>query len=375
MRRLLMILAAALVAPALLGAAPPDPSGERVAHPPIRVRDGATATYQTGYKPSQIRHAYGLDQLSGTGKGQLIAIVDAYGSPTIQKDLAAFSSQFGLPAANLTIAYPQGKPNRTDAGWALETALDVEWAHALAPEANLLLVVSKTNSFANLLSAVDYATSQGAHVVSMSWGGSEFSSEASYESHFNRSGVVFTAAAGDNGSGVLWPAVSPYVVAVGGTTLPLDSSGNLTGAETAWSGSGGGISTYESEPAYQTAYGIASNNHRGVPDVSFDANPNTGAAVYNSTKYYGQRGWFVVGGTSFGAPAWAATIALANQGRTAPLSDGHTALYQAATGSSYPANYRDVASGSNGNAAGTGYDFVTGLGSPLAGNLVPALAR
>ncbi len=375
MRRIFSILAATLLAPALLGFAPPDPNGERTAHPPIHVRDGATATYQTGYQPSQIRHAYGFDQLTATGQNRPIAIVDAYGSPTIQKDLATFNSQFGLPAANLTIAYPQGKPNKVDSGWALETSLDVEWAHALTPNAPILLVVAKTNSFNNLLAAVDYANTHGAAVVSMSWGGSEFSSEASYDYHFTHAGVVYTASAGDNGSGVLWPAASPNVVAVGGTSLPLDAGGNLTGPETAWSGSGGGISGYESEPGYQTSYGIVSNNRRGSPDISFDADPNTGVAVYDSTKYYGQVGWFVVGGTSFGSPSWAALVALADQGRTSSLTDGHAALYQMATGSSYSTDYRDVTGGSNGNPARTGYDFVTGLGSPLAASLVQALTQ
>src|SRR5207247_1098068 len=123
---------------------------------------------------------------------------------------------------------------RPDAGWALEISLDVQWAHAIAPGADILLVEASTNSFSNLLGAVDVAVARGAQVVSMSWGGSEFSSEASYDSHFNVTGVTFTAASGDSGNGVIYPAASPYVVAVGGTTLPLDSSGNLTGSEVAW---------------------------------------------------------------------------------------------------------------------------------------------
>ena len=347
------------------------------AMPLIRVRGDAT-TSPNGYSPTQVRHAYGFDLLTQTGAGQTIAIIDAFNDPTIQSDLATFDSLYGLPAANLTVAMPQGKP-RTDGGWALEISLDVEWAHAIAPQANILLVEAKTNSFSNLLSAVDYAVGQGAQVVSMSWGGSEFSGESSYDSHFNVSGVTFLASSGDKGSGVIYPAASPYVVGVGGTTLPLDSSGNPTSPETAWSGSGGGISSQEAEPGYQSSYPIPNTNgQRGVPDVAYDANPNTGVAVYDSTKYQGQSGWFQVGGTSAGAPQWAGLIALADQGRSTPLSSNNftsSPEYNAAIGTTtYANNYNDIQSGSNGGFSATvGYDFVTGLGSPKAKNLVPYL--
>jgi subtilase family serine protease len=369
----LLALPIALLSLALLGFGPaqqpPQPGGSHYAHPPIHVHGKPSPSQPKGYTPSQIRQAYGIDQLTATGKGQTIAIVEAYGSPTIQHDLDIFDGQFGLRSANLTIAYPQGQTKRTDSGWALETSLDVEWVHALAPDANILLVVAKSNSFADLMGAVDYATSHGAHVVSMSWGGSEFSGETGYDKNFSKSGVVFTASSGDSGSGTLYPAASPYVVGVGGTTLTLDSSNNWA-SETAWSGSGGGTSGYESEPSYQSGYGISSSG-RDVPDVSFDADPSTGVAVYDSAGYQGQKGWFQVGGTSFGAPAWAALFALADQGNSG-LTDGHGALYGLAT-SNYGTDYHDITSGSNGYPAGTGYDLVTGLGSPVANNLVPAL--
>jgi subtilase family serine protease len=347
------------------------------AHPPIHLKRSATSTYQDGYQPSQIRKAYGLDQLSYTGSGQTIAIVDAYGSPTIQNDLATFNQQFGLPAANLSIVYPSGKPKRTDGGWALETALDVEWAHALAPNANIMLVVAKSNSISDLVAAIDYATTHGAQVVSNSWGGSEFSSEASYDSHFQHSGVVYTVSAGDSGAGAEWPAASPYVLSVGGTSLTTDSSGNYV-SESAWSGSGGATSAYEARPAYQNNWTSIVGSQRGIPDIAFDADPYTGVAVYDSTSYQGQSGWFVLGGTSVGAPCWAAMIALADQGRTAPLSnsDVMTQLYNIAgtTGSSgYTTNFHDITSGSNGNSTLPGYDLVTGIGSPKANSLIPAL--
>ena len=360
-------------------------------HPPIHIKKAATVS-PTGLIPNQIRHAYGFDKLNcsytGTfgsstlcGNGQTIAIVDAYDDPNIQNDLNAFSNQFGLPtctSANgcFVKATPQGKP-RSDAGWALEESLDVQWAHAIAPGAKIILVEAKTASFGNLLNAVDYAVNKGANQVSMSWGGSEFSSEANYDFHFNKNNVSFFASSGDSGSGTIYPSVSPYVVSVGGTTLNLDSFGNVT-SETSWTGSGGGTSIYESEQSYQINYGISSNGKRDVPDVSYDANPNTGVPVYDSFGYQGSKGWFQVGGTSAGAPQWAAISAITNTARGTPMSSTSygtdTLLYGAATGSSYSVNYRDITSGNNGGfSAGTGYDLVTGLGSPLSNNLISYL--
>src|SRR2546427_2358716 len=220
------------------------------AFPLNRVVSPSSATV-VGLTPSQIRHAYGFDLLSCSssntcGSGQTVAIVDAFNDPNIQSDLNTFDSQFGLPTCTtsngcFTIATPQGAP-RTNRSWALEISLDVEWAHALAPGAKILLVEAATNSFANLFGAIDYATTQsGVHQVSLSWGGGEFSSEASNDSHFTVSGITFTASSGDGGHGIIYPSASPDVVSVGGTTLNFDPSGNLI-SETAWSGSGGGVS-------------------------------------------------------------------------------------------------------------------------------------
>jgi subtilase family serine protease len=200
----------------------------------------------------------------------------------------------------------------------------------------------------------------------MSWGGSEFSGELSYDSHFtsaNGSAIGFFASSGDNGTGVGWPAVSSNIVGVGGTTLNLNADGTIA-SETAWSGSGGGISAYNTEPSYQTTYGVASNGRRGVPDVSYDADPNTGFPVYDSYGYNGQYGWFQVGGTSAGAPQWAAINAVGG-------NVANPKLYIDAT--SFPADFRDIISGTNGSCgnvctAKTGYDFVTGLGSPATYN-------
>lgn len=219
--------------------------------------------------------------------------------------------------------------------------------------------------------------------MSLSWGGPEFAGEWAFDRHFAQPGVTFVAAAGDGGSGPLYPAASPLVLAVGGTSLPLDASGNRIGPETAWSGSGGGISAYENEPGYQLVLPVPdTGGRRGVPDVAYDADPGTGFAVYDATVSGGSTGWFRVGGTSAGAPQWATLIALANEGRTAPLSSTDLATspwYEAGAADVYGNSYRDITAGSNGFCgavctATTGYDFITGLGSPLANFLVPYLA-
>src|ERR1039457_3620468 len=202
--------------------------------------------------------------MAADGTGQTIAIIDAYGSSSIQSDLNTFCSDFKIASTTVVIDYPQGRPI-SNAGWAEETSLDVEWAHAIAPGAKIVLVAAKSASYADLLGAVDYAVNTAhATVVSMSWGGSESSAETSYDSHFSsHPGVTFVASAGDSSEGVEWPAASPYVVGVGGTSLYLQSNNNRS-SETAWSGSGGGISAYESAPLWQS--GWSGLTYRCVPD-------------------------------------------------------------------------------------------------------------
>ncbi|HEY3397207.1 MAG TPA: S53 family peptidase [Armatimonadota bacterium] len=346
----------------------PVPSGWE-ARPPVHIQQVGPAAL-SGYTPQQIRHAYGFDTLPGTGSGEVIAIVDAYGSSTIQSDLNTFCTQFGLPTTTVQIAYPQGGKRRSNAGWALETSLDVEWAHAMAPGATILLVVANDASFNSLLTCVDYAAARAGQ-VSMSWGGNEFAGETLYDFHFNKTGVTFTASSGDSGGGAQWPAVSPYVVSVGGTSLSLDSAGNRL-SETAWSGSNGGPSAYEDQPAYQTA--SQSTGHRTMPDVSYNANPATGFPVYCSASGKGSRAWVQVGGTSAGAPQWAALLARANAARGSRLSSADAALYALGSPTSLGTYFLDITSGTNRSySCTTGYDLVTGLGSPRAGALVPAL--
>src|SRR5712692_6790550 len=247
---------------------------EPVAHPPIHARPFATAA-PTGYTPTQVRHAYGFDQLAPNGSGQVIGIVDAFDDPTAASDLEVFITQFGLPQLN-------GLPGQP--------------ACTVAAGPDIVLEESRDNRLGNLLEAVTGAsTKQHAHAVSMSWGAADFLGESNFDQTFNVAGVTFTAASGDAGNGVLWPSSSLFVVAVGGTTLSLDASGNVM-SEAAWSGSGGGISANEAEPGYQANYPIpATNGHRGTPDVSYDADPKTGFPVFDSTPFNGQTGWFQVG--------------------------------------------------------------------------------
>jgi len=314
-----------------------------------------------GLYPSQIRKAYGIDLLRSTGAGKTIAIIDAYGNPTMAADLAIFDAQFNLPAASITIAQPDGTPG-TNLNWAIETALDVEWAHAVAPSANILLVEAKSPLDTDLLSAVDYANSHGANVVSMSWGGPEFLGEDTFDTYFNHAGVTYVASSGDtiNGTEIQWPSVSSYVTAVGGTTLSLDANGNYL-SERAWSGTVGGTSAFIPRPSFQDGFQSASN--RGVPDVAFDADPNSGVAIYCQTS----SGWLVVGGTSLSAPCWAGLFVLG-------ALNGVPSVYAKASTSQYAGNFHDITTGSAINPAATGYDLVTGLGSPIANNLVPCAA-
>ena len=374
------LLAAALTTSATAGPAQAvrvfDPPSEGHARPPLwqNVQPAASVYYT----PAQIQAAYGFNSLYSTtsGTGRTIAIIDAYGSPTLQSDLNAFCTEFGLPATTPIIAYPQGVPGG-NTGWAEETTLDVEWAHAIAPGATILLVVAANSSYSDLLGAVDYAVSHGANVVSMSWGGSESSAETGktgYDSHFDVPGVTFVASSGDSGAGVEYPAASPYVVGVGGTTLTLNATTGIW-SETAWSDSGGGLSAYESFPNFQTGWNTFSSSERGVPDVAYVADPNTGVLVY----YNG--GWWVFGGTSVGAPQWSALVALSSYSPSGSFNGANPELYGLAGASdkstTYAEYYFDITSGSDGSGtddkAVTGYDLVTGLGAPQANNLVPAL--
>lgn len=317
------------------------------------------STSPTGLSPARIKSVYSFSTSLTAGAGKTIAIVDAYDDPTAASDLAVFSSKYGLPACTTANGCFK-KVNQTggtsyphkDPGWALEISLDIQWAHAIAPGARILLVEASSSSFANLLAAEDYAKAH-AQYVSNSWGGSEFSSETNYDSHFSQSGVSFFVSAGDAGLPAEYPSASHNVISVGGTTLHF-SSGKFS-SETGWSGGGGGCSLYESATAAQknfSQYGqVKCGGKRATPDVSLDADPASGVSVYDTTSYQGQTGWFTVGGTSASSPMWAA--------RAADAGVVVNAAYV------YGANisYRDIKSGNNGAPCLVGYDLCTGRGS------------
>ncbi len=313
-----------------------------------------------GLTPQQVRQAYGFDQVylakgskvvAGDGNGQTIAIVVAFGSPTLQSDLRVFDKQFGLPAAALSIATPQGKVG-VDAGSAQETSLDVEWAHAIAPRAKILVVEAASGNSQDLFSAVDWAGQhRGVSVVSMSWGWdtppnplpdfSIYTTPANHVAGLGRGdGVSFVQAAADDGVAMAWPDASVPVVTVGGTNLSLDAAGNYAG-ESQLPGS--------VQPAI----------------VSYDADPNSGFAIYDSTPLGGAAGWQVAGGTSAGTPQWAALFAIADEGRA--LMHKHSLDEETQTLpvlASLPASDFNAISGAT---------AASGRGSPVAQQLIADL--
>jgi subtilase family serine protease len=313
-----------------------------------------------GLGPAQLRDAY---KVTGSGSAStIIAIVDAFGYPNAESDLATYRSQFGLSACTtangcfrkVNQAGVQGSYPRTDTGWSQESALDLDMASAMCPNCKLILVEASSASFQDLATAVNTAASLGAHVISNSYGGGE-SGAASFDSFYTHAGIAVTASSGDSGFGVEFPASSPHVTAVGGTSLR--TAANTRGwTETAWSGAGSGCSTVFAKPSWQTDAGCA---RRTVSDVSAIADPNTGVAVFGPSSRKNSA-FLVFGGTSVAAPLIGGIYAV-NGGAVSSGSDpyAHTsALF-------------DVTSGSNGSCggsylctAGAGYDGPTGLGTP-----------
>ena len=361
-----------------------------------------TATFNVlGYSPAQIRQAYGFNGLNLTGSGETIAIVVPYDDPFIlptsdlnysSSDLAIFDKTFGLPEPGAGLfKFNQTGSNSGLPGlgpkpgyWQAEAALDVEWAHAIAPGAAIDVIETNSDSPADIAQGVKTAASlEGVTVVSLSIGffaGSEDSTETTFDSAFatpfGHGGVTFVACSGDNGGASPWyPAMSANVVAVGGTGLSLAADNSYAG-EVAWPKSGGGVSQFEPEPDYQ--FGVQSSGKRISPDVAFDADGATGVPFYDGfSSSVPARAWSIASGTSIGAPCWAGLFALVDQARALqnkPSLDGPSqtlpALY-ALPGS----DFNDITSGSNGPwSARAGYDYVTGLGTPRANFLVPGLA-
>jgi autotransporter-associated beta strand protein len=361
----------------------------------------------SGVVPSAMEAAYGANEVMfgsvvGNGAGQTIAIVDAFSQPNIVSDLAAFDSYYGLAAPpSFTVLNETGGTTLPApdvvGGWGVETSLDVEWAHVIAPGANIALFEA-SSAGGDLDTAVNTARNYpGVSAVSMSWGGGENSGDPSNDSQFTtpsgHTGVTFLAATGDggayiNGVAASYPPVSPNVVAVGGTTLHLSNgtSGTYV-SESGWSGSGGGLSQFESEPSFQSGVVPSSitTTQRAVPDVSMDADPGSGVAVYDTYDFGSSTPWATFGGTSLATPMFAGVIAIANQGYAlyhsgATLNGaGQTQtlpeLYSlAANPTSYVNDFHDVATGNNGYAAEAGYDLVTGIGSPAVNELADDLA-
>jgi subtilase family serine protease len=315
------------------------------------------------YGPADLQSAYSLPS-STAGSGQTVAIVDAYNDPFAETDMGVYRSHYGVPACttangcfrkvnqNGATSYP-----RNNGSWSQEISLDLDMVSAACSRCHILLVEANSPTYTNLGTAVNTAVRLGATEVSNSYGGSEFSSETAYDSFYNHPGVAVTVSSGDNGYGVQYPAASPYVTAVGGTSL--SHAANTRGwSETAWSGAGSGCSSYEPKSSWQSDCG---GGHRTVADASAVADPNTGVAVYDS---YGNGGWLVFGGTSVASPIISSTYALA--GNAASVTYGSYSY-------AHTASLNDVVSGTNSTngcspsylcTAGPGYDGPTGNGTP-----------
>ena len=382
----------------------------------------AAGTAVATYSPAQIRAAYALPSLpaAGTavsaaagaqlGAGQTIYLIDAMNDPNVAAELAAFNSTFGLPncassviapgaslplapagvtGCSLSVVYTTSAGAMTasapayDSGWSTEISLDVQWSHATAPLARIILIEAPDASVNSLLGAVELANAMGPGVVSMSFGSPEGNWSASVDSTFTAVNMSYLAATGDAGAAVDWPAVSAHVLAVGATTLTY--TGASPRSEIAWSDTGGGISAYVPAPSYQTSTvpGMGVQSHRNSADVAFNGDPTTGQYVAVMSPNSATVGWVSAGGTSLSTPQWAGLIAIANavraQGAKGALGAPHSLLYGqiADTAGNYSTAFSDITRGSDGScttcSAKTGYDTVSGLGTPNAAALLPLL--
>lgn len=368
----------------------------------------------TCYTPQEMRAAYDVPS-NLTGAGQTIVIVDAYGSPTITQDLQTFDQTFGLPDPTLNIIYPGGKPtyratNANQVGWAQETSLDVEWSHAMAPGATIDLVIAASNYGNVLNNAESYAVSNHlGNVMSMSFGAPEaafngnngqmLQADAVYQAAASAGMSVF-ASAGDGGAGngyatpnALFPASDPLVTSVGGTNLFMQDNGTYSN-ETVWNdadptlcpftcaygafgATGGATSDLFAAPSYQSA--LSGLSQRSTADVAYNASVYTAVMVFISMPGV-PPGFYFFGGTSEGAPQWAAITALADEAAGHSLGAMNPRLYAiGANPAQYAQAFHDVTVGQNGfgspgYSAGTGYDLPTGLGSPDVANLITILS-
>lgn len=303
-----------------------------------------------------------------TGGSQAIAVVDYGHNSTLQSDFNTFNTQYGLPSQTLQFICDCGAcPSNNGTGWDLETALDVQYAHAMAPNAQIIVAEFCSDPFEGGQNAAEFKAGQavaaaGGGEVSNSFGynGGEFADELSWDQYMNTNTVVYFSSTGDSGLGPQYPSVSPNTVSVGGTRITRDGNGNFTG-ETCWSGSGGGISQYEPAQQYQLYIGNKTGPHRGTPDWAADASPTSGAAVYSTT---GCGGWCQVGGTSLSTPLLAGIINQTGHFLPSTFRELSKTYQYYIRPVQYHTYFFDVISGSNGSPAGPGWDQCTGLGSP-----------
>ncbi len=347
---------------------------------------GGGGSTPAGYSPTDLQSAYGLTAYSNPKSPPktipTVAVVDAYNDPNAASDLATYRNQFNLPACDattgsgcVTVESQSGSTSslpRSNGGWSEEISLDLDMVSSICPYCHILLVEANSASYADLGAAVTTAASAGVVAISNSYGGSETASELSYDAYYNHPGIAITASAGDSGYGVEYPAASPYVVAVGGTTLNKLATGSGW-SQTVWSGTGSGCSSYEPAPSWQSSMpGFESAcSMRAVGDVAAVADPHTGVAVYDSFR---EPGWMVFGGTSVASPIVASIFALA--GNTGGFSTQNGASTAAAA--FYLSKSGDplipVTSGSNGSCGSylcdasqslsNGYNGPTGMGTP-----------
>jgi len=297
-----------------------------------------------------------------TGGTKAIALVDAFDNPDAATDITTFAAAYGYGTPNFT-KVKVGNP-AANSDWAVEESLDIEYAFGMAPNAQIYLVEANSNSNSDLFAAEDKATAlvqaAGGGEISNSWGEGEFSGENSNDSHFQGSGVVYFASAGDSGGQVIYPSASPYVVSAGGTTIVRKSNGYFE-EETAWNDAGGGPSTVESRPSYQNVIKSIVGTHRGTPDISSEASNVSYVAIYSQ---YGCGGWCGVGGTSVSSPTLAGIINAAGEFKTATKAELSQAYNEYNNAKKYKAFFNDITVGSNGYQCKTGWEYCTGIGSP-----------
>jgi len=300
-----------------------------------------------------------------TGGTQTIVIVDAYDDSSAGADLKTFSTQFGLPNANFTKKYATGhKPADACAtGWQGEEALDIQWAHAMAPKANIVLMEAASSSLVDMYAAVDAANAYiashgGKGEISMSWGTGEYGGETTDDLHFLQPGVVYFASSGD-AAGTIYPSASPWVVSTGGAKIVRDTSGNFVkqvGTNTCGAGCGGGKSSFEGRPGYQDGVSGVVGTKRGTPDIASDSSSESPVYVYDSSCY---GGWLEVWGTSVATPTLAGVINSAGSFKSSSAAE----LQLMYDNMGDTTAYKDITSGScDTHNAKTGYDLCTGVG-------------